>query len=71
VLTARERDVAHLAATGMQTKEIAGELLLSPRTVGVHLTHIYQKLQVRSRSELVRYMARLEHRALSEPRAER
>ncbi|KAB8159586.1 AAA family ATPase [Streptomyces sp. 3MP-14] len=59
-LTAREREVAQLAGVGLRTKEIAERLNLSPRTVSVHLTHIYQKTQVRSRTELVRMMARVE-----------
>jgi DNA-binding NarL/FixJ family response regulator len=51
-LTATEQKVAELAARGRTNKEIAAELYLSPKTVEVHLTHVYRKLGVRSRTEL-------------------
>jgi DNA-binding NarL/FixJ family response regulator len=51
-LTATEQKVAVLAARGRTNKEIAAELFLSPKTVEVHLTRVYRKLGVRSRTEL-------------------
>lgn len=51
-LTAREREIATLAARGMPSNDIAARLFLSPRTVNNHLQSAYSKLGVRSRSEL-------------------
>ena len=51
-LTARDREIATLAARGMPSNDIAGRLFLSPRTVNNHLQSAYSKLGVRSRSEL-------------------
>jgi DNA-binding CsgD family transcriptional regulator len=51
-LTAAERQVAHLAAEGMTNREIAGRLIVTPKTVEWHLTHAYGKLGVKSRREL-------------------
>lgn len=53
-LTEREREVADLASTGRRTRQIAAELRLSPRTVDVHLTRIYRKLNISSRAALAR-----------------
>ncbi|MEU9080404.1 AAA family ATPase [Kitasatospora sp. NPDC004745] len=53
-LTEREREVADLAGTGRRTRQIAAELRLSPRTVDVHLTRIYRKLNISSRAALAR-----------------
>ena len=44
--------MASLVAEGKTNREIAGELFLAERTVASHLTHIYAKLGVRSRTEL-------------------
>lgn len=57
VLTEREREIAGIAGMGKSTREIAKELSVSPRTVDVHLTRIYRKLNVRSRAALVKLMA--------------
>lgn len=57
VLTEREREVAREAGTGRRTREIAEALGLSPRTVEVHLSRIYRKLEIGSRAELARLMA--------------
>ncbi|MGP4051051.1 response regulator transcription factor [Streptomyces sp. 2A115] len=57
-LTPREREVAELAGEGLKTKEIAERLLVSPRTVDVHLTRIYSKLGVNTRAALVRLMTK-------------
>ncbi|MEU9609705.1 AAA family ATPase [Streptomyces sp. NPDC048057] len=57
-LTQREREVAGLAGRGLKTKDIARQLRVSPRTIDVHLSRIYGKLGVSSRSGLVRLMAR-------------
>jgi DNA-binding CsgD family transcriptional regulator/tetratricopeptide (TPR) repeat protein len=51
-LTPQETVVAKLAASGMTNRQIATELLVSTRTVGVHLTRIYAKLGVHSRADL-------------------
>jgi DNA-binding CsgD family transcriptional regulator len=51
-LTPRERAVARLAADGLSNRQIAGELLLSVKTVENHLTHVFAKRGVRSRAEL-------------------
>ncbi|MEK8173788.1 helix-turn-helix transcriptional regulator [Streptomyces sp. M19] len=56
-LTDREREVAQIAGTGARTREIAELLRLSPRTVDVHLTRIYRKLDINSRAALAHFMA--------------
>ena len=53
-LTAAERRVAVLVAAGRTNREVAGELFLGERTVAGHLTRVYAKLGVRSRTELAR-----------------
>ena len=53
-LTAAERRVATLVAEGKTNREVAVALFLGERTVASHLTHIYAKLGVRSRTELAR-----------------
>jgi len=53
-LTAAERRVAALVAEGRTNREVASALFLGERTVASHLTHIYAKLGVRSRTELAR-----------------
>jgi predicted ATPase/DNA-binding CsgD family transcriptional regulator len=54
-LTAREVEVLRLLAQGMTDAQIAEQLVISPRTVNNHLTSIYQKIQVSSRSAATRY----------------
>jgi DNA-binding CsgD family transcriptional regulator len=51
-LTPAEERVAALVAEGRTNKEVAAALFLTERTVEFHLTHVYRKLGVRSRSEL-------------------
>jgi DNA-binding CsgD family transcriptional regulator len=53
-LTTAERRVATLVAEGRTNREVAAALFLGERTVASHLTHIYAKLGVRSRTELAR-----------------
>jgi DNA-binding CsgD family transcriptional regulator len=56
VLTPAERRIAELVAEGMRNREIASTLFMSVGTVEAHLTRIYRKLGIRSRSELARLM---------------
>src|SRR5262245_2196317 len=51
-LTASERRVAQLAADGMTNKEIAQTLFVTIKTVEVHLSHAYRKLEISSRVQL-------------------
>ncbi|MEZ5155445.1 MAG: AAA family ATPase [Solirubrobacterales bacterium] len=59
-LTASERRVADLAAGGHTNKQIAQELFVTPKTVEVHLSNAYRKLDISGRRELAG--------ALSDPR---
>jgi predicted ATPase/DNA-binding CsgD family transcriptional regulator len=54
-LTAREIGVLRLVAQGLTDAQVAEKLVLSPRTVSTHLTSIYGKLQVNSRSAATRF----------------
>lgn len=54
-LSEREQEVAHLAASALSVKEIADRLAVSEATVKVHLHHIFQKLGVRDRIQLVAF----------------
>lgn len=56
VLTAREREIALIAATGAPSKEIAASLSLSVRTVDNYLQRVYKKLGVTGRRELARLL---------------
>jgi DNA-binding CsgD family transcriptional regulator len=58
LLTEQERTVATLVATGMTNQEVAAGMMLSVKTVQFHLTRVYAKLGVRSRSELAARSAR-------------
>jgi LuxR family transcriptional regulator, maltose regulon positive regulatory protein len=58
-LTAREVEVLRLLASGLTDAQIAEQLVISPRTVNAHLTSIYRKIAVSSRSAATRYA--LEH----------
>jgi DNA-binding CsgD family transcriptional regulator len=56
-LTAREVRVALLAARGLPNNEIAAALFLSPKTVERHLSSVYRKRGLRSRTELAAEVA--------------
>ncbi|HLW96692.1 MAG TPA: AAA family ATPase [Solirubrobacteraceae bacterium] len=56
-LTAAEAQVASLVGAGRTNKEVAAQLFMAISTVEAHLTRIYRKLGVRSRSELTRRIA--------------
>jgi len=58
VLTPREREVAQLLAEGRSTKEIAGQLFLSVKTIETHRQHIMEKLNISSIAELTKYAIR-------------
>jgi len=53
VLSDREKEIVRLATKGLSNADIAKELCLSVRTVQGHLGHIFNKLQVGSRTEAV------------------
>jgi DNA-binding CsgD family transcriptional regulator len=56
-LTSAERQVAALVAAGKKNREVASQLFTTVATVEAHLTRIYRKLGVRSRTELARQVA--------------
>ena len=48
--TARELEILRLIALGMSNREIADELVISHKTAGSHVEHIYAKLGVSNRA---------------------
>jgi DNA-binding CsgD family transcriptional regulator len=56
-LTPTESRIAGMVAEGMSNPQIAEQLVLSPRTVGTHVSHILAKLGVRSRIDIARQIA--------------
>jgi DNA-binding CsgD family transcriptional regulator len=56
-LSAREREVATLVASGMRNRDVAAALFVSEKTVESHLARIYDKLGVRSRAALASIVA--------------
>ncbi|WP_243544674.1 response regulator [Pseudodesulfovibrio tunisiensis] len=58
-LTPREQEIMRMLAEGMSTKEIAGALFISPKTVENHRSNLMRKLGLQSTFELIRYAARL------------
>jgi DNA-binding NarL/FixJ family response regulator len=66
-LTTQEQRVASVVAGGARNYEAAAQLFISPKTVEFHLTNIYRKLGLRSRTELANHMSKDGHvRALEE-----
>ena len=57
-LTERELEVLRLAAKGMSNREIAQALTISVRTVQTHLTNVFNKMGVGSRTEAVVFALR-------------
>jgi predicted ATPase/class 3 adenylate cyclase/DNA-binding CsgD family transcriptional regulator len=57
-LTPTEHDVVRLVGEGLANKDVAARLFVSPRTVESHLTHVYTKLGLSSRVQLVQEAAR-------------
>ena len=51
-LTASERRIAELTADGFTNRQIAQTLFVTTRTVEGHLTHVFNKLDVKARTEL-------------------
>ena len=52
-LTERQQEIAILLASGRTQPWIAGKLMISENTVGTHIRHIYQKLNVHTRQEFI------------------
>jgi len=57
-LTEREREILKLVAEGYTNNQIGERLVISPKTVDTHRTHVMDKLNLHSRAELVKYAMR-------------
>jgi two-component system response regulator NreC len=57
-LTAREREVLHLAAEGLSNTEMAECLVISPRTAETHRANVMRKLSLRRQVDVLRYALR-------------
>jgi predicted ATPase/DNA-binding CsgD family transcriptional regulator len=56
-LTRREREIAELVAAGLTNKEIAGKLVISPRTAETHVEHILSKLGFNTRTQIAAWIS--------------
>lgn len=54
-LTSREKEVLRLLAEGFTNQQIADDLTISVKTVETHRAHVLEKLELRTRADLVRY----------------
>jgi predicted ATPase/DNA-binding CsgD family transcriptional regulator len=54
-LTARELEVLRLLSAGLTNRQIAQRLVISPRTVNIHVSTIYKKLEITTRAAATRY----------------
>ncbi len=54
-LTRREKEILKLIADGYTNQEIADLLIISVKTVETHRAHILEKLELRTRADLVKY----------------
>ena len=59
-LTRRERKVFQLASEGLSNLQIAEHLSLSVRTVEMHRGNLMKKLELKSQTDLVKYLVRLD-----------
>lgn len=57
-LSRREREIMVLVGRGYTSAAIAEKLVISPNTVNTHVQHIYRKLDIHKRSELISYLHR-------------
>lgn len=57
-LTSREREVLVMLADGLTTKQIAGKMELSIKTIGTHREHLMEKLDIHSIAGLTKYALR-------------
>lgn len=55
LLSVREKEIVALIGKGLRNKEIANRLNITETTVKTHLTRIFQKLNIKARSELISY----------------
>jgi len=62
-LTEREREIFHYVVTGMTSREIASELVISPRTVETHRLNMMRKLGIKGTSALIRFA--MDHNLMS------
>jgi len=54
-LSGREKEIASMIGQGFRNKEIAAKLHISEATVKTHLSHIFQKLGIKNRSQLITF----------------
>ena len=55
-LSARETEIVMLIARGFTTDNVAKKLVISPYTVNTHVRHVYEKIGIHKRSELIDYI---------------
>lgn len=54
-LSGREKEIASMIGQGLRNKEIAAKLHISEATVKTHLSHIFQKLGIKNRAQLITF----------------
>ncbi len=59
ILTSREREVFELLVQNLTTREIAGKMFISEKTVRNHISNVMQKLNVKGRAQAVVELIRL------------
>lgn len=52
-LSKREAEVAELVSKGLSNKEVADKLFVTEKTIKFHLTNIYRKMSISSRTQLI------------------